>query len=454
MIQSKKSDTEVPYSLRCIALFAIGALLLMAVTVFSYRADFFRGYTDEWQSSLGSADMHNLAWASYHNTGLVEGLLLAKRISNNGEISAYPHYTNGYPMLVGTYYRLVGDSLRSSRLFPLLSIVIGGFLFLATLVTREKISPAIFLSIPFLFVSSVGRDSASFELLEPAHFLALGVVSYLIYRNNPLLIKLMAIFVAISLYQVSFIFVGAIVMAQYLKSRNLREFTSLLCFLIFCMAAVLYVFASSSGWSELFDIIRKRSGLNVDSLGADESINLFGYLNSLFNLRLNQSINYIILAGAVFECFFQVRSGKYLLPCLVGSLLIYSLLFLNHTGAHYFTYLIYIYLILVAWIAFVQRLTKMFAISTTKTVSSILCIVMLVATYFSLAVKPRNYREDPIAAADYLALKKWEANNVPADCSVFEVVGIRTDSRIVSPFFAKYYGTNKAGRNCQINLLD
>ena len=180
-------------------------MFLAALIVFLHSADFFREYTDERQSSLGSADMHNLAWASFQNKGLIDGLFLAKRISDNGKASDYAHYTNGYPLLVGSYYRLVGDNLISSRLFPILSISLGGFLFLLTLVTRENLSPVIFLSIPFLLASSIGRDAASFELLEPALFLVLGISSFLIYRNNSLLIKFLAILIAISLYQVSFV---------------------------------------------------------------------------------------------------------------------------------------------------------------------------------------------------------------------------------------------------------
>ena len=52
----------------------------------------------------------------------------------------------------------------------------------------------------------------------------------------------------------------------------------------------------------------------------------------------------------------------------------------------------------------------------------------------------------------YEALKKWEASNNSTECSTFEVVGIRTDSRIVSPFFAKYYGRATSGRPCYIDV--
>ena len=439
-------------STRSIALFLISTIFLTALVIFFHSADFFREYTDERPSSLGSADMHNLAWASFQNKGIIDGLFLAKRISDNGIASDYAHYTNGYPLLVGSYYRIVGDHLITSRLFPILSIFVGGCLFLFTLVTREKISPVIFLSIPFLLASSIGRDAASFELLEPAHFLVLGITSFLIYRDNPLFVKILAILIAISLYQVSFIFIGAIIIAWYLKSKNHKELIALSAFLFFCMVLVLLVFSSSSGWDELFKIIKKRSGLNIEGFGSDEAINLKAYINSLLDVRINQSINYVIFAGAILECIFQARSGKYLLPCVMASLLIYSMIFLNHTGAHYFTYLIYAFFILIAWVAFLQRLSEFISKFSNNLFATMILIILLISTYFLLANKPRYYKEDPVVKADYEALKKWEASNNPTECSTFEVVGIRTDSRIVSPFFAKYYGRATPGRPCYIDV--
>jgi hypothetical protein len=215
---------------------------------------------------------------------------------------------------------------------------------------------------------------------------------------------------------------------------------------------VLLVFSSSSGWDELFRIIKKRSGLNIEGFGADEAINIKGYIKSLLDVRINQSINYVILAGALLECIFQARSGKYLLPCAMASLLIYSMIFLNHTGAHYFTYLIYIFFILTAWVAFLQRLSEFISKFSNNLFATMILIILLISTYFLLANKPRHYREDPVVKADYEALKKWEARNNPTECSTFEVVGIRTDSRIVSPFFAKYYGRATSGRPCYIDV--
>jgi hypothetical protein len=215
---------------------------------------------------------------------------------------------------------------------------------------------------------------------------------------------------------------------------------------------VLLVFASSSGWDELFRIIKKRSGLNIEGFGADEAINIKGYINSLLDIRINQSINYVILTGAILECIFQARSGKYLLPCVMASLLIYSMIFLNHTGAHYFTYLIYAFLILTAWVAFLQRLSEFISKFSNNLFATLILIILLISTFFLLANKPRHYREDPVVKADYEALKKWEASNNSTECSTFEVVGIRTDSRIVSPFFAKYYGRATSGRPCYIDV--
>ena len=445
---------KLGYSKRSIAFFLVCSILLAAVVLFFYSGDFFREYTDERQSSLGSADMHNLAWASFHNKDILDGLFLAKRIGANGVAADYPHYTNGYPLLVGSYYQLVGDSLISSRLFPIFSITFGGLLFLLTLVLREGLSPAIFLSIPFLLASSIGRDAGSFELLEPAHFLALGVASYFLFRKNSLLIKFIAILISIALYQVSFIFIGAVIIAWYFRSKNFKELIILFAFLASSMLLVLVVFASSSGWLELFSIIKKRSGLNIEGYGVDESINLGGYIKSIFNIRLNQSVNYVILAGAILECIFEARNKKYLLPCVVASLLIYSVIFLNHTGAHYFTYLIYVYLILVAWIALLMRgFSNLLAFSNNAIATCILTI-FLVTTFYSLISKPRNYREDPIVQLDYYALKKWVANNDSYRCSTFEVIGVRTDARIVSPFFAKYFGKNKTGPHCKIDLAN
>ena len=433
-------------------LFLISSILLTAFVLFMYRGDFFRQYTDERQSSLGSADMHNLAWASFHNKNILDGMFMAKRISPIGEVSDYAHYTNGYPFLVGSYYRIVGDSLNSSRFFPILSLIVGGLLFLATLVTRENISSAIFLSIPLVLLSSIGRDAASFELLEPAHFLVFGIVSFFLYRKNSLPIKFAAILVSVSLYQVSFIFIGAIIIAWYFKSKNFRELVALLSFLALTMILVLIVFASSSGWFELFSIIKKRSGLNIEGYGAEESINLGRYLKSVLDIRLNQSVNYLILAGAILECIFQVRNKKYLLPCVTASLLLYSLIFLNHTGAHYFTYLVYVYLILVAWIAFFMRAINYLSSISNNLVATILFITCFGGTYFLLASKPRNYKEDPVVQTDYYALKNWVASNKLTDCATFEVIGVRTDSRVFSPFFAKYFGKNDFGRHCKIDL--
>src|SRR5690348_6042024 len=128
------------------------SLLLSAALVLWFRTDYFRPYTDTPQSSLASSDLHDFAWASTVYTNPVDLLFVARRVLLNGALELYPHYTNGYPLLVRAYYSVFGDGLIASRLFPISLVAIGALLFLFRL-ERELRNPLVFLALPLLYIS-------------------------------------------------------------------------------------------------------------------------------------------------------------------------------------------------------------------------------------------------------------------------------------------------------------
>lgn len=334
------------------------SLLLSAVVVLFFRADYFRPYNDSPQNSLGSSHLHDFAWAAPLYTNPVDLFFVAKQLLLNGKLSLYPHYTNGYPLLVRAYYAVFGDGLIASRMLPMSIVAIGGLLFLSR-VDRELRNPLVFLALPLLYLSSIGRDAANFEMLEPAHFLVLGLCALVLYGSAfPRWAKVACVVLCVCIYQVSAAFVFAIIVAEYLRARDRADLIATMLALFVVALVVAGAFLHAGGSDELKRVLLQRPGFNSTVYGFDESVT-FDALNKAFSARVHQNMAPLFFFLSVVEIFLLIMQRRFLLPSVYLGFVGYSIMLRNFVGVHYFTFLPFIFFIIVALLSLAWRVASL-----------------------------------------------------------------------------------------------
>jgi hypothetical protein len=445
------------------------SLLLSAVVVLWFRADYFRPYADSPQSSLGSSDLHNFAWASTAYTNPIDLLFVAKKLLLNGGSALYPHYTNGYPLLARAYFGIFGDGLIAARMLPISIVAIGALMFLSRL-RRELRNPLVFLALPLLYLSPIGRDAANFEMLETAHFLILGLSALALYDSAfPRWAKVACIVLCVCIYQVSAAFIFAIIVAEYLRSRNRGGLIATMLALFAAALVVAGVFLHAGGSDELRRILLQRSGLDSTVYGFDESIT-FSELNRAFSSRVHQNMAPVLFFFSIVEIVLLIAQRRYLLPAVFLGFVGYSLVLRNFVGVHYFTFLPFIFFIIAALMSLAWRLASLVSglagrivrrfpstgrgdsgATSSRLVRAGVIVIVLGWLVVDIGPRTRMYGIDDNVRADFDAITAYVAGHDISRCSTFAVTGELTDERIVYFLLARHVNRGN-GEHCEIAL--
>ncbi len=446
------------------------SLASCAVVVLWFRADYFRPYTDTLQSSLASSDLHRFAWASTRYNNLLDFFLVSKRVLLDGRLLLHPHYTNGYPLLARGYFAVFGEGLTASRMLPIGIVACGGTLFLCK-VHREVRTPLLFAALPLLYLSAMGRDAASFEMLEPAHFLVIGLAAVCLYDSRlPLWARAACIVVCVWLYQVSAPFVFAVIVAEYVRARDRTTLLATTAVLLAALALVAVAFMQAAGWAEFERIVLQRTGLNSTVYGYDETVT-FQLLGNVFRLRFQRNMPLLFCYVSVVEIILLIRERRPLLPALYVGFLAYALLLRNFVGVHHFTFLPFVFLVIAAVTSFAARIAPLltkaadmvrirFRAAAPKAgvdpawprwLATCAAGLFLVGLAVGLWSRPRYYVVDPRTRADYEAMTAYVATHDLRKCSHFDVTGLQSDERITYFFLARQIGRG-TGETCKIEL--
>ncbi len=443
------------------------ASLASAVIVFRLRADYFRPYTDTRQSSLGSSDFHDFAWASTAYTNPLDLFFLAKRLLLNGALQLYPHYTNGYPLLGRAYFAAFGDGLVASRMLPISVVAIGALLFLWRL-SRELGNPLVLAALPLLYLSPIGRDAANFEMLEPAHVLVIGLCALVLYESSfPRWAKVACVVVCVCIYQVSAVFILAIIVAEYLRARNRSDLIVTTLTLLAVALVVGVAFLHAAGSDALMRIVLQRSGLDSTVYGFDETVP-FAILNGIFFARVHQNVAPVLLLFSLVEVLLLIWQRRFLLPCLYLGYIVYAIVLRNFVGVHYFTFLPFMFFALAALASLAWRLGSLVSGASGWLMGKLASgtdlvaasrrlarggVIVLVLAWLAIDVsrRARFYVDEAPVHADYEAITAYVAGHDISKCSTFEVTGLLTDDRIVLFLLAKQIDRG-AGEACRISL--
>ncbi len=445
------------------------SLLLSAVIVFCFRADYFVPYDLSLQNSIGSSDFHAFAWGATAYTNLLD-FIVTKRLMLDGTIAFQPHYTNGYPLLGRAYFAVFGEGLVASRLLPICVVAIGALMFLSRL-ARELCNPLMFLALPLLYISSLGRDAANFEMLEPAHFLVLGLSALVLYDSVfPRWARAACIVLCVFIYQVSAAFMLAVIVAEYLRARDRATLVTMTLTLFAAALVVGAAFIHAGGWHELVRILLQRTGINAKFPDYDESVT-FDALYLVFRDRTHHNLAPVLFFLSGVEVLLLIWQRRFLLPCVYLAFLAYSIVLRNFVGVHHFTFLPFIFFIAAALSSFAWRLGAIVAelpglaarafpsrVRRTNVDSSSRWLVqggaaLLVLAWVAADMWSRSkvYGLDPRVRADFDSITAYVAGHDISRCSTFEVSGLLTDERIVYFLLTKQVN-HGSGEACKIPL--
>ena len=413
--------------------------------------------------------MHSVAWSAAAYDSLLDFFLVTKRITLNGSLALYPHYTNGYPLLLRAYYGVFGDGLVASRLFPICIVAVGGTLLVDKLY-RELRNPLLYAALPLLFLSPIGRDAASFEFLEPAHFLVVGLSAALVLYNStvPLWARAIAIVgCVVSLSGLGRVHIGdrfrrtsAIARQNRISCSDSRPSSRLL--------GVVVASPSTPG-------VPPRSSASC-SIGPGWSppttrASHFGILRKFLATRIDFNLPPLFFLASIIEVVLLLIARRPLPPTLYLSFVVYAIVLRNFVGVHYFTFLPFMFFIILALMSFAWRIPAIVRKAAGKVgerhpsvrLKSALdhashpmttgVVVLAFLAYFAVRVgtTPRAYVIDERTRADVDAITAYVASHDLTRCSTFDVSGLLTDERIVACLLAKQVGRG-AGETCRIAL--
>lgn len=428
------------------------ALLLTVMVIAGFHQDFFRAYTDTRQSSLASAHMHSFAWGAADFKGMLNFLFVAKNLNlADGTTVDYTHYTNGYPLLVRGYFALVGDTLFTARLFPLLAILTGGLLFLSSI---PNAGGRLYLALPLFLLTALARDAASFELLEPAHFLAIGLAAFFIYRPvaRPCYVaQVLTVFASVVLYQVSAVFVLALVGAAFLRDRNWKVL--LACGTGFALAGggMVWAMIDSGGWDKFASIVLHRTGLVSDHGPAyNESVS-WPFLAGQSAFRMGHNFGPFLLLGAG-QALLMLRQRVYALPVVAIGFIIYCGVLRNHVGMHLFTFLpgIFFMTCLIA-LALFAAYDRAAAAPRMLWRRSVVALALSAVVYIGVQPRTYNSHEDASPGLDVERIDRLATSGQFDGCDFFVVDGLETDYRMAAYEFPKR--VNPAGAvRCHVDV--
>jgi len=268
--------------------------------------------------------------------------MLLKIFSNNlpsGTIKNYNHWPNGFFAVFALVIKIFGSNEVTGRSFAILLNLSGLFIVAASFVRKNKI---VYLAVPFILLSRMGRDAVPFVFLDSAFFLFVSLIVYAVslldeVKNHK---KARNIFLVASIVgpffcQLIIIFSFLAVPVFYYFDRNKKRLLVNL-FLPFLATVVVLLGMSLAGqgflngFIELYKQFMHRVGIHERY---DEYVSFFSLAKTIGkHWLLNLNFLMIFIPLSWWSLFRQKNPTAYFLPAAI----IYSFVMRNYVGVHFF----------------------------------------------------------------------------------------------------------------------
>ena len=156
------------------------ALLLAAVALAAARDTYWRPFDDTAQESVASGYAYGFAAASVAD--LAPNPIVARfPNSSTGRVVPYPHWTNGFFLLLEGWLRIFGRTETAGRSLALLLNLAGFALVIAALGREDWL---LYLTLPLLVVSAIGRDALPFVFNDAVLCCSIGALLFFGTRGH------------------------------------------------------------------------------------------------------------------------------------------------------------------------------------------------------------------------------------------------------------------------------
>jgi len=313
------------------------ALLLAAAVLWTHRGVFWRPFDNTPQDSVAS--MHAYGFAAANGAGLGWNPIVARHIDvGRSEIEHYPHWPNGFFLLLEGVLRVFGRTEAAGRWLAVSLSVVGITLVAASLGRQDWL---LYACIPAILLSNIGRDAVPVVFLDSALLPFLGAL--LASSGSGPAFRVLLV-VGLCFNQLLLPFAAAMVLLRWIETRSALDLVWDVGILAGAGAWVLAALVGEPGSGEsgagLGEIRRIFAARTVGSWSE-----CLGALHWDLRLALHIGPAGSVLAAAAWLGVMGARQWRtgLLLPAAV----LYSLLFGQYVTAHRFARLPFVFLALV-----------------------------------------------------------------------------------------------------------
>ncbi len=293
--------------------------------------------------------MHAYGFAAASVADLWPNPIVARHVDvAASRIVPYPHWPNGFFLLLEAVLRIFGRTEMVGRWFALL-LTVGGFALVAVSVRRD--ARLVYFSMPLLLMTAAARDSASFVFLDAALYFSIGLLLFLSGRGAG--VFRMALVLTLFLNHLVAPYAAAIVLLRWGESRSLRAMLADAAALGAASAAVLVGLALGAGnfdagATELSNIFRLNATAHFDAWRNALLEDLLASLNL-------GSATALLVAAAWLGA---VVTRQWRVAILLPSFVLFSRLLPGYVSYHHFTRLPLVFFALVTLLAAVEAMLE------------------------------------------------------------------------------------------------
>jgi hypothetical protein len=427
------------------------AVILSALIIAISAPVYFRQYDSKDQDAYASAHAHGFAMTNFVASSW-RNPIIAKEIDlPDGVIKDYNHWPNGFFAVFALAIKIFGNNEITGRSFAIILNLAGLFLLAAAFARKNKI---VYLAVPFILLSRIGRDAVPFVFLDAAFFLFLGLIVYAVSlldeeKNHK---KAKNIFWIASLVGpffcqliVIFSLLAAPVFYYFDRDKKKLAINLLLPFLATVTAISGMSFAGQgflSGFFEPWKQFLHRASFHERYSEYVSFFSLFKTIGKHWLLNLNFLA--ILIPFAWWSLFKRKNPLAYFLP----AALIYSLVMRNYVGVHFFAGLpvtaAAVFTVIVALAAWLEKKNL-----------GILFLILLIISAAGAAMVPEKYRlyENIKQQRDvYAALADSPEVQVCRSFKITASDGQEVDYRLaeffLGPIIIEKINKGETGKNC------
>jgi hypothetical protein len=319
------------------------SLLCSAVILGVHRDTFWRPFDDTLQESYGSANA--LGFAAASTADLWPNPLVARHTSlQRGEVVAYNHWPNGFFLLLEGCLRLFGRTENAGRWFAIVGCLLAFSLLLLSLGRNDWL---LFLTLPLLLLSAIGRDAVPFLFNDVGLYISIGMLAFIGAhaggRSKDLWFR-MALVLGVFLNHLVAPYVAVIAALRWFDRRSWRRLALDLAILAGACAVVLLSLAAAAaapefraGVSDLWGVYTYRT----DRTFAD----WYGALNR--DLRHSMNLEPVSSHVAAAAWLIVVAARQWRVAVLMPSFVLFTVLLREYVVSHHFTRLPFLFFCLI-----------------------------------------------------------------------------------------------------------